>query len=192
MKEIIKPKSIIFLIMCLFTSLFFGCGSDNDSENEPDVPGETNTTGMIPYSVLPGTWIVESISYRGSVVNIDREITILPFNIKQTSDNIVDSSGQQFWAELYDPFTSTETSYGTSEETGLLGFYKEKTAPLSSALVYEFTLTIPDYDEEYKSIILVLTDLYYSSNTITSRSTAYNGTGITPNTELGVLTMKRK
>lgn len=168
MKIIINTSHFFKGINCFFilimVALFTACGSDKDEpKTEDPEPGVSIST--IDPSILPGNWIVEKCeSLSGKTSTINLPFSILPFQVKQTSDYIPkDDFGSEYWGESYDAFTSYITSEGVKTHYGLIGFCKPIGASLSAAKIYEMTICV-DYPDNEEFFLGVLADMRFEGN----------------------------
>lgn len=184
-------KALTATLCMLFLALSFtSCGDDKDN-NEPDNPANSIITenDLINPDILPGTWILESFTddESGKTTSINKEFTILPFNVKQESDVVAKDDGYEFWAEIYDSLTSSNTVNGEMTSPGIVGFRKKVGSSLKEAKVYELSLTIHEDDG---IIISVCTSFSYKDGVLTCK----NSSCISPSTtslSLGTVKLKK-
>lgn len=200
MKQFNLLKSLSLFIIAMATAVAFSCcSSDKDEPENPDHSDSESgfgTESMIPYTSLPGTWVIESIkeTETGAVTKINQTITIKKFDVTREHvdpADIVTDDGYEFWGEGYDDILSYDNNVDNDHHGILFGFCKPQNKGLGSTLIYQMTLTIKCFDNEGDNITQVfsLTDLHLSGNTLTAKESAYSS--LTTPMIVGTLTMKK-
>lgn len=162
--------NLLSLMAILVMACLSSCGHDND----PDNPNKTddNIFSLEEYSVpakyFPGDWTVESIvdAETGKKITPNIPFTILPFNVKKTSNELDKYVGDQIWTESYHPFVRVISLSGIKEEHGIVGFYRPDRASFTNSNIYELLLKIPDALDENKTHILTIAKLKYSNGNL--------------------------
>ncbi|MDE6008382.1 MAG: hypothetical protein K2G90_04165 [Muribaculaceae bacterium] len=197
MKQSILLKTLSLLLIVIATMFsVVSCSSDKDEPQNPDNSESGNgTDSMIPYTSLPGTWLIESIkdSQTGKVTSINQTIKINNFEPKQESSNVVTNQGYQVWAETYFDVLGYQ-NFGVEEYSYvIMGFSKAENRDLKSSLVYSvsFPVTIEN-DDSHIIKSFSLADLHLSGKQLVAKESAY---GIMEGTNAihisGSITMKK-
>ena len=167
-----KGLHYLFILLLVVCS---SCGGDDepdyDDSNLPEL-----TTGISP-SIFPGTWIIESVKqiYTDKVIPINKEFTVLPFQVTQTSPNDVTkySDGSEEWGEPYFNLISVPTINGTSYGEAGMSYFKRKGTNLSNSTVTIIMLNFPDYNENGRYGLL-LSDMEFSDGVLIAKNGGFN------------------
>ncbi|MDE7431252.1 MAG: hypothetical protein K2N34_04980 [Lachnospiraceae bacterium] len=172
----LKTLSLFFVVIVTMFTLA-SCSSDKDEPENPDNSGSGfGTEAMIPYSSLPGTWIIESIkdSETGKVISINQTIKINNFEPKQEPSNVVTNQGYQVWAETYFDVLSYQNLEKEENSYIIIGFSKYENKVLQSSLVYSVTFPVTIKNDDSNIIkSFSLADLHLSGKQLVAKESAY-------------------
>lgn len=176
LKVSLTSKRIGYFLMLLLMVVCTSCGGDDDEPDNDNDDKPELTTGISP-SILPGTWVIESVTqiYTGKVIPIDKEFTILPFEVSQTYPYDVTkySDGSEEWGEVYFKFTSVSTLTGTSYGEGGIDYYRAKGKNLKDAVATTVMLNFPN-NNHTGTHGLMLSDMEYANGVLISKNGGFN------------------
>lgn len=196
-KFYLTSKGISYFLMLVLVLLCTACG-DDDEPNYNDEERPELTTGVSP-SILPGTWLVESVTHihTGEVIPVNKEFTILPFNVNQTSPYEIKKygDGSEEWGEPYFTFTSFSSDFGTLYGEGGINYYRAKGKKLEDSIVITVMLNFPN-ETNSGSYGLFLNDMEYSNGVLIAKNGGFNFEAGKYSDEdfayIGLVTMKKK
>lgn len=167
-------KNISYFLMLVLVLLCTACG-DNDEPNK-EYPNSEDS-GAINPSILTGTWLIESINVNGLIHDINKTITILPFNVDYDKSDPDQTPTVMkyitFWSCEYKNIGLVSTIEGNKTFNMTILYAKKSGEDYKNGLIHGFSCLFDDQDlNGYTTIGVDYLD--YSNGVLTATGGAYS------------------
>lgn len=174
------PKKVYLLLLAFFVAVMTACGGDDDEPESPTGGGNDDDeqyedeyfTEAISPSILSGDWVLESVITDDGEIKFNVPFTILPFEIKHTSQiGGYEIEGNQYWCETYyDLVVGSRDDTSNPKQLLMAWFIKPVSAPLSKAKINNITFSIEHLRNTGKMYTVAMLELTFDNNTIKCKS----------------------